>query len=295
MMVALRLLFVQIIGTLRQVFWALCLLILILYAFGMVFAQITSEYISDNINDFQQDQLASSNAVIETDMVRLRKYWADVPRCMYTLYKCVTGGVDWENVASPLAAISWFWVMIFNVFLAFTLFAVMNVVVGVFCQSAIQTAALDHETQVREKMREKNGFINQINALFHDIDESGDGDITYHELEAHLDDVRVCAYFESLGLDPSDAWDLFKLIDADSSATINCEEFVIGCLRLRGPAKAIDVEKMMYENRTTRKRLASFMKFTELALNRILPPEAAQTIGAQVRHSQVDKTEKARQ
>jgi len=260
LLTSLRLLFIQIVGTLHSVFWAIVLLFIILYTFGMIFAQIVSEYLTFEDTSERKHTLT------------LKEYWGSVPRSMYTLYKVVTNGVDWEDVAYPLAAIHWGWVVLFNFFLTFTLFAVLNVVVGVFCQSAIQSANADYENSIRQKLTEKTKFLRQIRILFLDIDVSMEGTITYHEFQKHLDDERVGAYFEALGLDPTDAWDLFKLLDTDSDASngaIDCEEFVEGCLRLRGPAKAIDIAKLSYENTVTRSQLQGALSLIEGSINEV--------------------------
>jgi len=125
---------------------------------------------------------------------------------------------------------------------------------------------MDHENAVRLKLHEKLQFTRKIRSLFMDIDASKDGVLTYHELEAHLDDEQVSAYFDSLGIDPSDAWDLFKLLDVDSSQSIDVEEFIDGCMRLRGPAKALQLAKMMYENKIMRKQLSTFMRYVQSTL-----------------------------
>jgi len=84
-----------------------------------------------------------------------------------------------------------------------------------------------------------------------------------------LDKAEVRAYFEHLGLDAGDAWDLFKILDQDESSYINLDEFTTGCLRLKGPAKVIDVEKLQYENKHMRRRLWAFMKQTEQGVSQI--------------------------
>lgn len=264
LLVALRLLFVQILGTLRSVFWAMVLLVLILYTFAMIFAQVSSEYLASMSDEDKEDPIVTVRDII--------KYWSTVPRSMFTLYKTVTGGVDWEHATLALSDIHWFWVAVFLVFLSFTVFAVLNVVVGVFCQSAIQSASMDHENAVRLKLQEKLNFTRKIRTLFMDIDASRDGMLTYHELEAHLDDENVSAYFDSLGIDPSDSWDLFKLLDVDSSQSIDVEEFIEGCMRLRGPAKALQLAKIAHENKIMRKQLSTFMRFVQSSLGSMLPP-----------------------
>ena len=52
-------------------------------------------------------------------------------------------------------------------------------------------------------------------------------------------------YFQTLGLDVWDAWSFFKLLDKDSGGAVEVEEFLMGCLRLRGQATAMDVGKII--------------------------------------------------
>merc|ERR1711920_778368 len=73
----------------------------------------------------------------------------------------------------------------------------------------------------------------------------------------------VVAYFSIMGLDSDDVWDLFKLLDVDHSGEIDLDEFVGGFMRLRGPAKSIDIARVSYDNKQMRKRLATFMNYME--------------------------------
>ena len=41
--------------------------------------------------------------------------------------------------------------------------------------------------------------------------------------------------------DICDAWTFFKMVDDDGGGTIPMDEFLMGCLRLRGQARAVDV------------------------------------------------------
>jgi len=54
------------------------------------------------------------------------------------------------------------------------------------------------------------------------------------------------AFFAALEIEADLAWDVFKLIDTDEGGSLDIDEFVTGCLRLRGPAKSLDVAKLHY-------------------------------------------------
>lgn len=59
----------------------------------------------------------------------------------------------------------------------------------------------------------------------------------------------VKAFFESLDLDVWDAWSFFKLLDSDGGGMVEIEEFFLGCLRFRGAARAMDVAKIIQDQR----------------------------------------------
>mmetsp|Transcript_131468 Transcript_131468/g.245945 ORF Transcript_131468/g.245945 Transcript_131468/m.245945 type:complete len:201 (+) Transcript_131468:2-604(+) len=113
-------------------------------------------------------------------------------------------------------------------------------------------------------MANKKNYIERIQKLFKNLDDDRSGFITINELEAHLNDENVAAYFSSLDLDPRDAWTLFKLLDVDKGNMVDLEEFVVGCMRLKGDAKSIDVAKLTYETKWMMKRLLEFMTYVEL-------------------------------
>jgi len=154
-------------------------------------------------------------------------------------------------------------VFVFLVFVFFVNFAVLNVVTGIFCQSAIESAQQDNDEVLEVQLSMKKDYVMKLQELFEDIDQEGDGFVTLAEFEEHLQDKRLAAYFAALDLNVDQAWTLFKLIDREERGAVSIDEFVDGCLRLRGAARGIDLNKMMYENRWIRNKLSRFMRYVE--------------------------------
>ena len=112
--VALRTLITSIIHTLQSLFWALALLVLIVYVFAVLFVQAIHDHRLDpEIPDFPDTELHASEL-----------YFASLPETMLSLFMCIAGGVNWAEVQAPLKAISTLWVFAFLFYIAFTYFAV---------------------------------------------------------------------------------------------------------------------------------------------------------------------------
>merc|ERR1712151_641336 len=83
--------------------------------------------------------------------------------------------------------------------------------------------------------------------LFNAMDVDKGGAVDFEEVEHFLESEMGMAHLEFLGIDSSDAKTLFHLLDNGQSGTINVEDFVRGCLNLRGNAKTLHVAKLEQE------------------------------------------------
>merc|ERR1712187_1044273 len=123
-------------------------------------------------------------------------------------------------------------------------------VVGVFCNSAIESAQKDEAAVINERIAAKEAYSEQLKKLFQDVDSTRNGGvITLVDLEHKLKDEQLRTWLFALEIEVSDAWTLFKLLDTQESNVITIDTFVEGCLQLKGNARSIDIATMMYENR----------------------------------------------
>ncbi|CAJ1342823.1 unnamed protein product [Effrenium voratum] len=251
--VALRTLVTSIFHTLKSLFWALVLLTLIMYLFAVLFTQAVNDYISD------EDALPLSDENLHASL----NYFGSLFETMLSLFMSIAGGVSWEDVVAPLKAISTMWVVVYLFYVSFTVFAVLNVVTGVFCQTAIESAQHDHALAVQNALANKEAHLHKINTLFNKLGGEESGLITYAQFEEGVDTVEVQEYFQTIGLDVLDAWSLFKLLDLDAGGSISIEEFFTGCLRLRGNAKAMDIAKVIHDQTWLVKNQGAFQQYMD--------------------------------
>merc|ERR1719382_1543406 len=91
--------------------------------------------------------------------------------------------------------------------------------------------------------------VSRASLLFDKLDSTQTGEISISEIEEHLESEEVREFFRSIDVDVCEARWLFDMLDHDGSGTVDFQEFLAGCLRLQGPAKAIDLVLVMRELR----------------------------------------------
>mmetsp|Transcript_77722 Transcript_77722/g.186461 ORF Transcript_77722/g.186461 Transcript_77722/m.186461 type:complete len:570 (+) Transcript_77722:33-1742(+) len=250
---AFRTLITSIAYTLKSLFWALMLMAVIIYVFAVLFTQAVSDYVLD----------PAMPEMTEHESQACSEYFGSLDATMLSLFMSIAGGVSWEEVIGPLKEISIVWALCFVFYVAFTYFAVLNVVTGVFCQSAIESAQNDHAMVVQALMDNKAAHIAKLRSLFNHLNgqDNDAGIITLGMFEEKINSPAVREYFEALGLDIWDAWSFFKLLDAAGDGAVDLEDFFDGCLRFRGPARAMDMGRIMQDQRWLIRSQGRFQTF----------------------------------
>lgn len=254
---ALRKIVQSVLHTLKHLLWAMLLLLLIVYVFAVLFVQAVNDYVMDN------------QYLPEREMAASKIYFDSLIETMLTLFMSIAGGVSWEEPISTLKEISGWWTFLYLFYIAFTYFAVLNVVTAVFCQSAIESAQNDHANVVQNMLDNKESHLQKLRELFSKLGDESSGAITYGVFEEKIQSPAVRDYFETLGLDVWDPWAFFKLLDADGGGSVEIEEFFLGCLRFSGQARAMDVGKIIQDQSWMMKNQGRFQSYMEVELGKL--------------------------
>jgi len=256
---SLRTLLLSIAITVKSLLWVVVLIVMIFYGFGIAFTQAAQDH-------FRNGHARSSPGLMPSE---LKAFWGTLPRSMFTLFKAIAGGISWHEVVLPLSDVGWFWVSLFCLFIVLVVFAILNVVTGVFCQSAMESAQKDKALATAEQMANQEKFQHSMRCLFYEIDSDSSGVITLDELESTLREADLAAYLNSLGIDAQDVWTLFKLLDKDGSGTVDIDEFISGCSNLKGGAKAVHIAELAYDQRIMILTLERFMDTMEVKFSKL--------------------------
>lgn len=153
------------------------------------------------------------------------------------------------------------YLLIFMFYVCFTMVGLLNVVTGIFVDSAVCTRT---EDEVIETWRsEQKNTCETLRTIFVEGDADASGLMSLVEFRAHLLNPWVRAYFAGLEIDPSDAVSIFTLIAKEGSDEVDIDEFVSGVMKLKGHAKSVDVLTLMYDSARQTAQLNSFMAYVE--------------------------------
>lgn len=229
--------------TLWYLVWAAVLLLLLIYTVSIAFAQTVASFII--LQGLEQ---------VEEQTPALLVFWRDLWTSMTTCFMAISGGINWQTVYEPLNQLDAMMGKIFIVFISFAYFALLNILTGVFCNSAME--ALSRDPDIVAISHEATYIREHLSHVFTIIDKDCSGSMTLDELEEWMEEENGRVDFQALGIAEGDPWTLFKLLDENAQGVVSQEAFVNGCLKLRGNASGVDMASLRNESRATQELLS---------------------------------------
>eukprot|EP00746_Dinoflagellata_sp_MGD_P136315 gnl/MRDRNA2_/MRDRNA2_70263_c0_seq1.p1 gnl/MRDRNA2_/MRDRNA2_70263_c0~~gnl/MRDRNA2_/MRDRNA2_70263_c0_seq1.p1 ORF type:complete len:615 (+),score=115.77 gnl/MRDRNA2_/MRDRNA2_70263_c0_seq1:81-1925(+) len=245
----LRLVWYGIIHSIISLMWLIIMVLFLMFFTTMFITHAVSKQLTLE---------KEGNLVIDKDdLESLREHFANMPRTFYSLLMAISNGEDWGILAAPLWRVSPVLGYLFIIYVCFVVFAVLNVVTGVFVDNARKASEKDTVHAMLEETNDRQKHIQDVVDIFKEADKDGSGELTFDEFEKYISNPCIQAYFRKLKLnyEGTTARKLFNLLDFDGGGAIDINEFVVGCTKLRGNARAIDVAMLQHEMRKHAKML----------------------------------------
>jgi len=225
----LRKMLFAILASLRSLVWCFVFLGMTMYMFTILFLQGIVPAIVDMPDPSKRDRA-----------FRLTKmYFDSVPGAMFSLLAAVTGGVDWVAVKEPLDFAGPLYTAAFVLYVLFVTVGVMNVLTGVFLASSDEY--VDRNTIVQNEQVRVDNFVAQMLELFGEVDKQHTGEIDWPRFRQAMKDPLVQSYLSAHDLEPTHGRMIFDLLDEKGIGKVNIFDWVMGMVRLKGEAKAVDV------------------------------------------------------
>jgi hypothetical protein len=252
----LRTLVTSLAGSLKSFGWTIVLLFGLVYTTSVFFTQLVTDHrIGEN----------------GTESVALQSYFGSLDNTILALVQSIMGGVSWRNITTPLKyEIHWVLALLFCVYITFCILAMMNVVTGVFVDSALNSAKNDKDIYM----------VNSVRSMFRRLDIDLTGELTFEQFRASLGTTEMLEYFRQINVDIMEAQGIFELLDIDNSGHLSAEEFISGCMRICGPAKALDMIVLIREVREVRnvqESLGNLLRLQALLIQQLFRAESANT------------------
>lgn len=231
----LRLLMHSIISCIRSLIWVVAVLCLMLGMFSVMFTSA----VGSTLDTAVQRRDPANSVLIE--------HFGTLDRSTINLYMAMTGGTDWSVQYDAMRPLSGIYLALFLLYITFSIYALANVVTGIFLENARNSGKRDREHVIAEELQTKTQFLHELQRVFDEMDANDSGTISKEEFEGTLQDERVQAYFNAMKLDAREVEYLFALLDFDGSGEVSYSEFVDGCWKLQGEARSLDMKILQLE------------------------------------------------
>jgi len=235
----LRLMTVAIINCSMMLMWAVLVLLLVTFLFSVVFLGATAQYVTEAVpgNEYVDD---------------MNTYFHSLFMTMITLFMAVTGGVDWWDVMRLFMEIHAAYGILFMVFVVITVLAVLNVINAIFVNDAMESTRTDHDLRMQGELEDARFMLERLTDIFETMQSNpdGSGEISYKSFIEQVEREEMKMQFALLGLYYTDGFNFFRLLDVDANKTLGIDQFVMGCLRLRGGALLIDTNILLEDTKS---------------------------------------------
>lgn len=277
----LRLILGGVMSSFKSVMWSILLVVVVTYMFSICFVQAMTGKCRPGV--------CQAHGTMPG--------YGDVISAMVTLLAVGTGGIDWLEPFNVLDHSS-LYQGVFVFYVIFFVFVIHNTVTSLFVEGLLDKQANDEQLIMQERIEKKADYVKKIESLFDVLDNDGNGLVSYQELLASLDDPRMILFASSLDMEESDLRVLLDVLTGSGRTEVDIESFVVGCIKLRGQARTVDLltlgeklKRAMRDDDSFRKQMLGEIRAVKHAVeeNFGVARKQLSVAGAQVRRSKGER------
>eukprot|EP00747_Dinoflagellata_sp_TGD_P165781 gnl/TRDRNA2_/TRDRNA2_187610_c0_seq1.p1 gnl/TRDRNA2_/TRDRNA2_187610_c0~~gnl/TRDRNA2_/TRDRNA2_187610_c0_seq1.p1 ORF type:complete len:578 (-),score=125.73 gnl/TRDRNA2_/TRDRNA2_187610_c0_seq1:134-1810(-) len=168
-------------------------------------------------------------------------YFKTMGRSTFTLFQVLTMEGWSQNIARHVGQNQPWLQFFFVIFIGFGTFGILNVVIAVIVERTLATANLDEDHVRRSQERDRLKVLSHLRDIFEAADEDGSGTLTLKEVQKAIEKPEIYNKLKMIEFPVEDPKGIFDLLDFDDSGEVTIEEFITGCVRIKGTAKSKDL------------------------------------------------------
>lgn len=243
----LRLLLAAIMASMSSLFWGCILLCFVVFIFAITVMQ-SLVVLGESFDTVVTQQIFDGYGTVLTSMI--------------TLFQGVSGGRDWNDLLTPLTAVSKYYTGFYILYINIMCFGVMNVLTAVFCENASHINRVDPGLVIESEIANRSNALEQLKKFFAFATVDKDGMVKITELNRFFQSPERQAILNMLEIDVAEARALFNLLDVDKKGVINLNSYIDALMRMKGAAKGCDTAMLMVEHKRLMLRLTCLMCYT---------------------------------
>lgn len=214
--------------------WCIVLLIVITY----IFAVIVTQQIGQNVSTYGNYYKLSGGWDFE-------EKFGTVGRSFFTLMEVMTMDGWISEVLRHVIVNQWWMVLLFGFFLLITNFGVINVFVAVIVECTMSAATQNRKRAMQKQERAHRIELEGIRDIFYMCDMDGSNSVDRTEFMRALEVPEVRWKLRLLELPEEDVLKLFTVLDGSGFQRLSFDDFIQGCIKLKGFASSKDLLSVM--------------------------------------------------
>jgi hypothetical protein len=234
----LRVFLVCIEGSVSTFFWSVVMLTSVYGIFALFFMQLITSHIEN-----------TPGASIHEPGDVLGKQFGSFESSVQTLFIVTTGGDDWLGTYEALEVTGWLGRCTFLFFVLFVQLNLMNIILGVFVDSAMKVLEPDPQMIAEEHDRLEDEHAEKLASLCKAVDTDHSGKLTQEQFEEGLRRKHIPKLLRMMGLQKHHIVEFFNILAraSDDDGQVDIATFVNGCMMVKGASTNFELQKMHAE------------------------------------------------
>mmetsp|Transcript_15082 Transcript_15082/g.31540 ORF Transcript_15082/g.31540 Transcript_15082/m.31540 type:complete len:645 (-) Transcript_15082:89-2023(-) len=205
-----------ILSTMKAVFWATFIIIIMLTLWSMVAVEVLHPL-----------NLRVAETGVYEGCERCPRAFQTVLQSNLTFIQSIIAGDSWGQISIPVMEMFPWSSIIFLLVLVSLQLGLMNLILAVIVDRAEQAREEDHEQQLKDKAIKFKRNKTLLKKIFKELDDDSNSTLTLDEILAGYDSTpEFCKALKVMDIQRDDLALVFDIIDIDSNGTVSSEEFV---------------------------------------------------------------------
>jgi len=223
------------------------LMAFVTYVFALVFAT--------GALGFLRDSRTLQHIEQEVDIDGMVGQFGSTANAMLTLYMSVTGGADWKEAYEYAHLMGFVYSCLFLVFTFIFGFAIFNIITAIIVEKAVAVMMPEMEDELTKFRRVRLNEEAEFRKLCEKSDIDTSGLLSFDTIKKMLQDPNVASFMEYIGASIPDVDAFYVLLAGSYDDEVEFEQFIRGCMSIKGAAKAVDLEKFSWDMKKHVKQL----------------------------------------